>query len=559
MGRSGAPRRPYPAPVGVETGQPTAALVTRFDSFDHAQTVIGWANQQLRDSNSDLKRHYSLSADLGRNGQEVAGVAVLHAVTWPDEAGHESTRFGLANVLGNSRAMYRLDHLGVRWEEAAFGLRLSTLRAARAGEEHAEEQTAEGRDRVLSDQADSWNRLMAVYETLYESGQPPKGYEAVLERVDLEAAARLAEAECFVIVGVSDPERSLELVQRRNLRDHLRGNQELDPAARALALGADVVDRCVAAGIVPHAHGAALVGAVPPDVLLPDGSGFDAEGARRGYLGELLFSSDDRYHAPVAAALGEPARKSDLRRSHIDLRSRVLAALVSRGRVNPRVGQVITLTDAKTDSALSGQSVSSLLRAAQSDPFSSAADELLGFHALLLLAEERLYEAVRGSSDAPRQPMNVKAALLRDRRRAVGLLAEIVDARAENRTPCQVDETGEVIRDLTANLAWFNETFPADWAAPAGSTGRRSTHQQLEDVKHRARETVDELGRQVARLRDHVDAIVGLCEGHGLPLDAEWVKNVNFDCSTTRDLLMKVNRADVLAGLARRSEAEGED
>lgn len=118
----GAPRRPWPTPLPTASGSPTASLMSRFDSTAHMFEVLGFANTMLDSANSDATRGYSLEADLARNGQERAGVAVIHATAWPGVEGHDVVRYALANVLGNSRAQARLNLLGISWEEAMFGL-----------------------------------------------------------------------------------------------------------------------------------------------------------------------------------------------------------------------------------------------------------------------------------------------------------------------------------------------------------------------------------------------------------------------------------------------------
>lgn len=84
--------------------------------------------------------------------------------------------------------------------------------------------------------------MYEVLNDLTDNDSVEHGYERVLEQVQLEGAALVADAKCRVVVGVSDTTRVLELVQKCNLRDHLRGNQELEAEARYLAMGAEVID-----------------------------------------------------------------------------------------------------------------------------------------------------------------------------------------------------------------------------------------------------------------------------------------------------------------------------
>lgn len=558
---SSAPARPWPIPLGSDTGSAAAALVTRFRSVQEAQDVLRWGNETLRSANSDPTRGYSLAADLARNGQEQPGCCVLHAVVWDDDDGVEQVRYLLANVLGNSRAMYRLDLLNVRWEEAVFGLRLGTLRAARPGSEYGHEKVG-GSHVAIADPAEAWNRLMAVYETLYERGLDsdgvPEGYEAVPERVDLQAAARLASAPCWVVVGVSDPSRTLELVQRRNLRDHLRGNQELEAEARYLAMGAEVIDAYCAEGRLPAAHAPAVKGAVDPGVLAPGGARDEAEGVRRAMLQSLLFPTDDGDRRLVAAALGEPTRKKDLRSTDTDLRSRVLTALVTRGQLNSRVGEVFSVGETKDGVPSSGKPLLELVADAAARPSGGEADELLGFHALVALGEAGIYEADRGSSSERREPRNVKQALLRDRVRAVGLVGELLRASASGRHPRQVGEAGEAVPDSQATREWFNQAFPKrampDEAegAPPYVAPPASPEQRLQEAMIAAAEVLATgIEADVGELEDRVGEVIALCNEHDLKLDMDWIQEFSSHCAKARNRLMDANRHDELVRIAR--------
>jgi hypothetical protein len=530
----------------------TSVLSTRFESLEHCQGVLGFVNSSLRDeTESEVKRGYSLFDDLARNGQEEPGVVVLHELVWPAETGGEVRRIGLFNVLGNSRARARLMLLGLNWEQALFGVRLATLRAVRPGAERAEELTADRRHLLLTDPGVAWNRLMAAYQTVSDaltSGEAiPEGYERLADEsiIDLDAAARIAEAPCEVVIGVSHPERTLELVQELNLRDHLRGNLELGDEARALAMGDQVLHAYVNAEYVPAEHFTALSGKTVPDILAPARPRYEAEDVRRAQLERLLFPSDETARQLVSAALAEPRRKSDLRKAHITNRSRVYTALVSRGNVNPRIGDVFLKEEVTSGRVGDGQTLGELLAAATNDPTGVAIQRALDAQAVIMLGEHKLYEAARGSNVNRREPGNVRQALRRDPVRGLGLVKELHSARAEERRPRTVDAQGVPVEETTATEKWFDEAFPKNGGTTTKAAASAQTkpappetpEQQMHTEQAAVAGVVEKLDEATSTLRDTVTVLVELCQAHNLRLDTGWVEELNRRITANRNAL----------------------
>lgn len=528
-----APLRPWPTTDTAEA--PVARLHTACADYGAAVTLVDKAGIFLNDEISDLKRRYSLRDDMARNGQEHPGISVLHELSWPDPAsGGRLARTVLARVLGNSRAAVRLDLLGLTPVEAAFGIPLRALRGAPQGTARANELIGSA-PAVIEDPAAGWNQLMAAYELASDAAagevELPDGYERLGE-FDLEAVARMAAVETDVVVGVSDPDRLLELVQKLNVRDHLRGNQDLEEEARLLALGGEILDTHRRDGRITATATVELYGAAPPDAIAPDATPVVAEAVRRARLLELIFPVDQTATRAVGAVMGEPANRSQVSGPQIRQRARVFTALATRGRHNPRAGEdVLTHPQGKRGVRLPDGSVVDWLEAAVADPDGNAADALLGPLGVIWLIENGLFGAPRGSDPQGRRTaQNVINALRADRVRAIGLMLELYSAAASGGIASEVDEGGQSLPGTQVSRGWFDKTFPPTRRARSKGSkpaaGPVTPAAELATAKIDLLTNIRDAGEYDTVLTEAIDRIVALCEENDLTIDDAWYRSV---------------------------------
>jgi hypothetical protein len=528
-----ASARPWPTVRGTAS-EPVTALHTACDSQEQAVELVRNASAFLDEESTDLKRGYPLRDDLARNGQERAGIAVLHDLSWPDAAsGATRTRTVLARVLGNSRAAARLSLLRLNAVDAVFGVPLRLLRGAPPGAERANEKV-DGAPAVLDDPATGWNHLMAAYELAAdaERGEAvlPDGHERLAE-VDLAAVQRMADVTTEVVVAVSDPSRLLELTQKANIRDHLRGNQELTDVARLLALGAEILDVHRMRGTLMPEEVTVLYGVTPPTALDPQGRPVVAEAARRARLLELVFPADEAASRAVGGVMGEPTNRAKVTGPQMQQRGRVFTALATRGQHNPRAGEAILdrnggLTGVRLPAGL----VTDWMQAATVDPHGAEAQALLGPLAVPWLVEAELYGAPRGSDPQGRRTAADVIAALRARPvQGVGLMRELLFARAADTVARQVDVAGDGISDTAVSRTWFDAAFPPTRRRtpppppPPPVPRPPPTPEALLDAAQLALlTTIADASGHATELANAVDQIVALCGEHDLAVTDQW-------------------------------------
>lgn len=528
------PARPWPTVRGTAS-DPVAALHSACESQDAAVAVVRKASEFLREESTDQKRGYSLRDDMATNGQERPGIAVLHELSWPDPAasGGRRSRTVLARVLGNSRAAVRLDLLGLNAVDAVFGVPLRLLRAAPAGKERADERIGDA-PAVLDEPATAWNRLMAAYELAADAAAGdatlPDGHERLAD-VDLAAVQRMADVTTEVVVAVSDPSRLLELAQKANIRDHLRGNLELSDVARLLALGAEILDVHRTRGVLTAEQVRMLSGATAPTALDPQGRPVVAEAARRAQLLTLIFPPDEAGSRAVGGVMGEPTNRAKVTGPQMQQRGRVFTALATRGQHNPRAGEAIMgRNDGLAGVRLPAGLVTDWLDAATTDPASPESQSLLGPLAVPWLVEAELFGAPRGSDPRGRRTASdIIAALRAQPVRGVGLMRELLFARAGNALPREVDEAGDPVPDTRATRPWFDAAFPPTRRRtppppPPGPTpGPPPTPEALlEGAQLTLVTALAEAHGHATVLAEAVDGIVALCQEHDLTVDADW-------------------------------------
>lgn len=532
-----APPRPWPTVRGTATDA-VAALHTACDSQDGAVELVRMASSFLAEESTDLKRGYPLRDDLARNGQEHAGIAVLHDLSWPDSAsGGRRTRTVLARVLGNSRAAARLDLLRLNAVDAAFGVPLRLLRGAPSGTERAAE-LVDGAPAVLDDPATGWNHLMAAYELAAdaERGEAvlPDGHERLAD-LDCAAVQRMADVTTEVVVAVSDPSRLLELAQKANIRDHLRGNQELTDVARLLALGAEILDVHRTRGTLTAQDVTVLYGVTPPTALDPEGRPAVAEAARRARLLELVFPADETASRAVGGVMGEPTNRAKVTGPQMQQRGRVFTALATRGQHNPRAGEgIMDRNQGLIGVLLPAGLVTDWLHAASTAPDGPEAKALLGPLAVPWLVEAELYGAPRGSDPQGRRTAaDVIAALRAEPVRGVGLVRELLFARTAGTLARQVDEAGDGMVGTEVSRPWFDAMFPPTrrrppQPPPSPVAGPPPTPAALlEGAQLTLLTTLAEAAGHATELANAVDRIVELCRGHELTVSDEWHRDTS--------------------------------
>lgn len=531
-----APTRPWPSVRGG--GAPVAALHTACADYTHAVALVRYASSFLGQESSDRKRGYSLRDDMARNGQESAGIAVIHELSWPDPvSGGQASRFVLARVLGNSRAAVRLDLLGLTAVDAAFGVPLRALRGAVVGAERSDELHGTV-PAVIPDPADAWNRLMGAYETAWDAVHGdlvlPDGHERLAD-VDLTAVEHMTKATTEVVVAVSDPIRVIELVQKANIRDHLRGNQDLDQEARLMALGAEILDAHRRAKRINADEMVMLYGATPPVTFWPGDSPEVAEAKRRALLLRLVFPTLDAATRDVGAVMGEPSRRNEVKGTQINQRARVFTALATRGQHNARAGEgSLDRRAGLVGVSLPDGDVTDWIEVALADPHSREADALLGPLAITWLLEAGLIDAPRGSDPKGRRTAkDVIGALRANRPRAVRLVFALIYALASGEPPRQVTAEGETIHGTVADRVWFDTEFPATARRPgatAGSGTEGGPPAQPADRLKKAQadllDAVNVTAGAATEIEELVDTIIELCEENVLSVPEAWERAV---------------------------------
>jgi hypothetical protein len=466
------PDRILPALVtGRTAGGRLAPYITTADAVPHDRlnSLIGTMNQAL--DVADGARGYRLDEDIEIYGQQetTLHVALLRQISEPNDQETRRIRHvvDLTAVKGANRTRARLKLFGLTPEDIVFGVRPRTL----MGTASSETPTAD---------PGAWvpvlaNLLRSAYDT------PAGPGHSVARR-----AARVATVPMQIIIGAESLEEFHNTVYDPNRVDHRRPPLDYTTAEKAASDLRALLRDLKAQGHIGEDERAWLAGEGPDPSPAAGESVVDARDRRDRALLEAVFPPSVPSLAPlwkrIRTVLGEPPRSQTGRR-HVDHRARMFSAVASDGyqdRWNPRVLDGLHGTTAirKQITYHDSGSWSDLLTAAEGGDL-MALETFIVTRGMHWLAERDLVEAERGSVGAQtagaadpddddgergkrirRTMANVRASLLHDPARAVGLFRELAHAVNTSTAPRTVDSTGAPADGTVATRDWFDATFP---------------------------------------------------------------------------------------------------
>ncbi|MEU0008837.1 hypothetical protein ABZ079_32405 [Streptomyces sp. NPDC006314] len=437
-------------------------------------------------------RPYDLKQDLILNGQQEPGLYVaqhfrLEEPPLGDKEGqplHPAEHWGWMAVRGNNRTKERQEIYGVSSAEVLTGVPLKRL-------------GGEGETLVF----DPHQWLTRLSETLNRefaaegSWEPDSSCRAVRAR-------NVAVVEAQLVVGSTTPRRLYRIVQMSNRRDHVHPPLGFTQNDRSRALARSVLGAYVAAGQLDEKTAEVLSGAAPVTELpgAPSGATVsELRDLRSMMLLRELFPTDGAKRFIIRRVLSE-SPPSQLTAPEVNQRARAWSALTSESYPkawNPRIGEVLQVSDVRTGVAISKRPLRELLAVADTEE--QAFEELVSYRAAHWLAAFGILEADRGSlagqksdeddgMEATRVRRGVRNALnaLRNnsRQQAVALLRELALAMDEgDRKPRRVSSSGEQLYE-PMNRAWFNREFPKE-------TGKRVSRPRLPGARTAPQDRAD--------------------------------------------------------------------
>lgn len=224
-------RRPLPVVhAATEDGSPVAALTTAVTSPAAAAEIQRYAVAQLEKRGG--QRPYDLVESLIQEGQRESTIVVLQLTELASTDGDYHTWRGF-QVTGNNRAYARLTGVfGINPADLLIGVPQRLIALPGEGENTY--------TRIIS-LAEILRRVSTIFNAEYDDpDRDPEGRAA--------RAARLADVEARVVVGVQDPAHLEAALRDLNVHEHLRGQLAYDDEDRALGLWSTVVKAYQSAG-----------------------------------------------------------------------------------------------------------------------------------------------------------------------------------------------------------------------------------------------------------------------------------------------------------------------
>ncbi len=457
--------------TGRTTGSHLAPYITTTGavSHDRLNSLIGIMNQAL--DTLDGARGYRLDEDIEIYGQQetTLHVPLLRQISEPDGDGGHRIRHvvDLTAVKGANRTRARLKLFGLTPEDIVFGVRPRTL----LGSGGSEAASADPR---------IWVPVLAnLLRSAYDDPAHPG-------HVIARRAAKVAVVPLQIIIGAEDLVEFHNTVYDPNRIDHRRPPLDYTTAEKAASDLRALLRDHKAHDHMTEAQRAWLAGEGTDPEPVPGESVVAARDRRDRALLDVVFppstpASTSRWQR-ARTVLGEPARSQTGRR-HVDHRARMFSAVASDGyqdRWNPRVldGLYGTAAIRQQLTYRSKGSWSDLLSASEAGDL-EALEIFIITRGMHWLAECDLVEADRGSAGAQaggaaesdddedergkrirRTMANVRACLLQDHVRAVGLFRELAHATNTGAAPRTVDPSGTPIDGTIATRDWFDAAFP---------------------------------------------------------------------------------------------------